>query len=203
MEENSFAAQRHLLHFPRMKQRQASLPGTVTIRDATQADIEAISAIYAHHVRFGLASFEEAAPSPEEMARRFLNIRAQKLFYLVAEAGEAVIGYAYAAPYRTRSAYRYTLEDSVYLRPEAAGFGIGRKLLSALITRCEAQGYRRMIAVIGDSANLPSIRLHERLGFAHAGLLPAVGFKFGRWVDSVLMQRPLGPGDASLPEELA
>src|SRR5262249_15794881 len=141
--------------------------------------------------------------SSEEMVRRFLDIAAQKLPYLAAEVEGVVLGYAYAAPYRTRSAYRYTLEDSVYLSSDATGFGIGRKLLSALIARCEELGYRRRIAVIGDSANLPSIRLHERLGFTHAGLLPAVGFKFGRWVDSVLMQRPLGAGDASLPGELA
>ena len=186
-----------------MKQKRASLSAAVTIRDATGNDFEAITAIYAHHVRFGLATFEEIAPSSNEMVRRFAEIRAQKLPYLAAEAEYKVLGYAYAALYRTRSAYRYTLEDSVYLHPDAAGFGIGRKLLSALIARCEDRGYRRMIAVIGDSANLPSIRLHERLGFAHACLLPAVGFKFGRWVDSVLMQRPLGPGDASLPEEPA
>jgi phosphinothricin acetyltransferase len=186
-----------------MKQCRASLPGTVTIRDATQNDIEAVTAIYSHHVRFGLASFEEEAPSAEEMARRFADIRARKLPYLTAETEGTVLGYAYAAPYRSRPAYRYTLEDSVYLGLDAIGFGIGRQLLSALIAGCEDRGYRRMIAVIGDSANLPSIRLHERLGFTHAGLLPAAGFKFGRWVDSVLMQCPLGPGDASLPEELA
>jgi L-amino acid N-acyltransferase YncA len=185
-----------------MIQRQARHPGGVSIRDATQNDIAAIAAIYAHHVQFGLASFEEAAPSTEEMARRFQDIRTQKLPYLAAEAEGTVLGYAYAALYRTRPAYRYTLEDSVYLSPDAIGFGIGKKLLSVLIARCEDRGYRRMIAVIGDSANLPSIGLHTRLGFAHAGLLPAVGFKFGRWVDSVLMQRPLGLGDASLPEEL-
>jgi L-amino acid N-acyltransferase YncA len=186
-----------------MTQSQASLPGAVSIRDAAQDDIAAISAIYSHHVRNGLASFEEEAPPLEEMARRFRDIRAQKLPYLAAEARGVVLGYAYAAPYRTRSAYRYTLEDSVYLHPGATGAGIGKTLLAALIARCEDRSYRRMIAVIGDSANLASIRLHERLGFTHAGLLPAVGFKFGRWVDSVLMQRPLGLGDASLPEALA
>jgi L-amino acid N-acyltransferase YncA len=186
-----------------MKECRTSLPGTVTIRDATQNDIEPITAIYAHHVRFGLASFEEAAPSTEEMDRRFQEIGAQKLPYIAAESEGTVLGYAYAAPYRTRSAYRYTVEDSVYLSPEAIGLGIGGKLLSTLIAGCEDRGYRRMIAVIGDSANLASIRLHERLGFTDAGLLPAVGFKFGRWVDSVLMQRPLGAGDASLPEEPA
>jgi L-amino acid N-acyltransferase YncA len=191
------------LHLSSMKQRQASLPGAVTIRDTTQKDIKAISAIYSHHVRFGLASFEEEAPAAEEMARRFREVRAHKLPYLTAESEGRVLGYAYAAPYRTRSAYRYTLEDSVYLHPGATGAGIGSALLSALIAGCEHRGYRRMIAVIGDSANLASIRLHERLGFTHAGLLPAVGFKFGRWVDSVLMQRPLGAGDTSLPEALA
>jgi L-amino acid N-acyltransferase YncA len=186
-----------------MKQCRASLPGAVTVRNANQNDIEAIAAIYSHHVRFGLASFEEEAPPAEEMARRFQDIRTQKLPYLTAESEGTVLGYAYAALYRTRSAYRYTLEDSVYLHPGATGCGIGTALLSALIARCEDRSYRRMIAVIGDSANLASMRLHERLGFTHAGLLPAVGFKFGRWVDSILMQRPLGPGHSSLPGSLA
>ena len=184
-----------------MKQGRASLPDAVTIRNATERDITAISAIYAHYVLFGLASFEEVAPTREEMEQRFRAIAAQKLPYLAAEAGGTVLGYAYAALYRTRSAYRFTLEDSVYLHPDATGFGIGRQLLSALIAACEDRGFRRMIAVIGDSAHRPSIRLHERLGFSHAALLPAVGFKFGRWVDSVLMQRPLGAGDTTLPEE--
>jgi phosphinothricin acetyltransferase len=186
-----------------MTRSRASLPGAAAIRDAAPNDIAAITAIYSHHVRNGLASFEEDAPPAEEMARRFRDIGAQNLPYLVAETGGTLAGYAYAAPYRTRSAYRYTLEDSVYLHPGATGAGIGSTLLAALIARCEDGGYRRMIAVIGDSANLASIRLHARFGFTHAGLLPAAGFKFGRWVDCVLMQRPLGPGDASFPEALA
>jgi phosphinothricin acetyltransferase len=182
-----------------MNQRRTSLLKSTTIRDATQNDIDAISAIYAHHVRFGLASFEEEPPSTEEMQRRYSAIVARRLPYLAAEEGGRVAGYAYAAPYRARSAYRYAVEDSVYLDPQAIGRGIGSKLLSALITKCEAKGFRRLIAVIGDSGNLMSIRLHERLGFTHAGLLPAVGFKLGRWVDSVLMQRALGAGDTALP----
>jgi phosphinothricin acetyltransferase len=137
------------------------------------------------------------------MAGPFQDLRTQKLPQLAAEAAGTVLGYTYAVLYRTRPAYRYTLEDSVYLHSDAIDFAIGKKLLSALIARCEDRGYRRMIAVIGDSANLPSRRLHERLGFTHTGLLPAVGFKFGRWVDSVLMQRPLRPGNARLPEEHA
>jgi L-amino acid N-acyltransferase YncA len=186
-----------------MKHRQALVAEAVIIRQAIESDIGAISEIYAHHVRFGLGSFEEQPPSPEEMGRRFREITGQELPYLAAEAKGRVLGYAYAAMYRTRSAYRYTLEDSIYLHPEVMGLGIGRMLLSPLIAACEDQGYRRMIAVIGDSANLASIRLHERLGFSQAGLLPAVGIKFGRWVDCVLMHRPLEPGDASLPEDRA
>jgi len=160
-----------------------------------------LTAIYAHYVLTGLASFEELAPDAEEMGRRFEAIRQRQLPYLVAEREGEPIGYAYASFYRTRSAYRFTLEDSIYLRPEAAGQGIGRELLGRLIQESEALGFRRMIAVIGDSAHRPSIRLHEIMGFTHVGILPSVGFKFGRWVDSVLMQRPLGAGDATLPEE--
>jgi phosphinothricin acetyltransferase len=183
-----------------MGQRHAFNLETLRIRDANENDIEAISSIYARHVRTGLASFEEVPPSPGEMASRFQSIRAHAFPYFVAEAEGAVLGYAYASHYRTRSAYRYTVEDSVYLHPDAIGFGIGGKLLCALIEACEKQGYRRMIAVIGDSANHASIGLHRKAGFSEAGRLPAVGFKFGRWVDSILMQRPLGEGSASLPE---
>jgi phosphinothricin acetyltransferase len=171
----------------------------VQVRPATPEDIGAIRAIYAHHVLKGLASFEEEPPSETELRRRYDDVTGRGLPYLVADFGGLVAGYAYCTLYRTRSAYRYSLEDSVYVRPDAQGRGIGKSLLGELIRRCEALGYRQMIAVIGDSANAPSIGLHASEGFLRVGTLRSVGFKFGRWVDSVLMQRALGRGDASLP----
>jgi L-amino acid N-acyltransferase YncA len=174
----------------------------MNLRPATAADLSAISAIYAHHVQTGLASFETEAPSVPEMARRFETIIGSGYPYLVAEAEGSVLGYAYANVYRTRPAYRFTVEDSIYIAPQATGRGIGRALLARLVTECETRGYRQMLAVIGDSANLASIVLHQRCGFTEKCVLDAVGFKFGRWVDSVLMQRPLGAGSNSLPEAL-
>jgi L-amino acid N-acyltransferase YncA len=171
----------------------------VQVRLAAPGDIEAIQAIYAHHVLKGLASFEEEPPSTSELRRRYEAIVAQRLPYLVAEFGGIVAGYAYCSLYRTRSAYRHSLEDSVYVRPDAQGRGIGKTLLGELIRRSEALGYRQMIAVIGDSANAASIGLHQSEGFLRAGTLRSVGFKFGRWVDSVIMQRPLGSGDSTTP----
>ena len=170
------------------------------IRDAEIGDLEAVQAIYAHHVRNGLASFEENPPDLEEIKRRFDEVSRQELPYLVALLDGVVRGYAYAGRYRTRPAYRYTLEDTVYVEPGFEGRGIGSALLCELINQCERLGYRRMVAVIGDSANWASIRLHERLGFRKCGLIPSVGFKLGRWVDSVLLDRPLGPGDETLPD---
>jgi len=134
------------------------------------------------------------------MARRHASVTTVGFPYLVAEVDGLVAGYAYAAPYRTRAAYRYTVEDSVYIHHEYSGRGIGSALLPALIEACEAAGWRQMVAVIGDSANHASIRLHEKFGFARAGLLTAAGWKFERWVDSVLMQRALGTGDAAPPQ---
>jgi phosphinothricin acetyltransferase len=150
-------------------------------------------------VRTALASFELTPPDAAEIARRRVDVLARGLPYVVAELAGAVVGFAYAAPYRLRPAYRYTVEDSVYVHRDAAGRGVGRELLERLIADCAAAGYRQMIGVIGDSGNAASIGLHAACGFARAGLLPAVGFKFGRWVDSVLMQRPLGEGDATPP----
>ena len=169
------------------------------MRAAAAQDVPAIQAIYAHHVLKGLASFEEVPPSVEEMRRRFEDVVARRLPYLVAQVGGVMAGYGYCAPYRTRSAYRYALEDSIYVRPEAQGRGVGRALLAGLIGRSEALGYRQLIAVIGDSAHQASIGLHESQGFMRVGTLRSVGFKLGRWVDSVIMQRPLGPGDATKP----
>jgi len=174
----------------------------VQIRPATPDDIEAIHAIYSHHVLKGLASFEEEPPSTAELRRRYDEVAGRRLPYLVADFAGTVAGYGYCALYRTRSAYRYTLEDSVYVRADAQGRGVGKTLLAELIRKCEALGYRQLVAVIGDSANAASIGLHESQGFLRVGTLRSAGFKLGRWVDSVFMQRPLGPGDGTPPEEL-
>lgn len=169
------------------------------VRPATPDDLPVIQAIYAHHVARGLASFEEEAPPVQEMRRRYEEVIAKGLPYLVAEAGGAIAGYGYCTLYRTRSAYRYALEDSVYVRNDAVGKGIGKAILGELVRRCEALGYRQMIAVIGDSANAASIGVHASQGFLRVGTLRSTGFKLGRWVDSVLMQRPLGTGDGTPP----
>lgn len=171
------------------------------LRAATPADIPAIRAIYTHHVLHGLASFEIEPPSAAEMRSRFESITGGGYPYLVAadDEGEGVLGYAYASVYRTRPGYRYTVEDSVYVSPARVGQGVGRRLLARLIDESERRGYRQMLAVIGDSANVASIELHRACGFAPAGTLRSVGFKFGRWVDSVLMQRGLGESDRSVP----
>ena len=169
------------------------------LRPAAPADLAAIQAIYAHHVLHGLASFEEEPPSLDEMRRRHDDCVGRGLPWLVADFAGSVAGYGYCSPFRARPAYRYTLEDSVYVRQDALGRGVGSAILRELIVRCEALGYRQLVAVIGDSANAASIKLHARLGFIRSGTLRSAGFKFGRWVDSVVMQRPLGPGDASPP----
>lgn len=171
----------------------------VEVRDAREADMTFVQEIYAHHVLHGLASFEEKAPDVAEMIRRRDAVLALGLPYLVAEMEGRVVGYSYASTYRPRPAYRHTIEDSVYVRDGLAGHGIGRALLTMLIKRCENGPWRQMLAVIGDSANSGSIGLHASHGFRQIGTLDAVGFKFGRWVDSVLMQRPLGHGNLSTP----
>lgn len=173
------------------------------VRPVGDQDIPAITVIYAHHVLHGLASFEIDPPDAVEMGRRRAHINEQGLPYLVAEIGGCIAGYAYAAPYRARPAYRHTVEDSIYIDRDFTGCGVGSALLPALIAACEAAGRRQVIAVIGDSANTASIRLHAKFGFARVGLLPAVGWKFGRWVDSVLMQRELGAGSSAPPVERA
>ena len=161
------------------------------IRDATEQDIAEVAEIYGHHVRHGLASFEEVAPGAAELLERYGAVRKGGFPYLVAVVDARVVGYSYATLYRTRSAYRHTLEDSVYVRDGHGGRGIGAALLSALLERCRTGPWKQMVAVIGDSANTASINLHLRAGFRMVGTLEAVGFKFGRWVDSVLMQRPI------------
>jgi L-amino acid N-acyltransferase YncA len=172
---------------------------SILVRPSTGADVAAITRIYAHHVLHGLASFEEVPPDAAELASRRTSVLRHGLPYLVAEQEGEVAGYCYAAPYRTRSAYRFTIEDSVYVAPDHVGEGIGRALLSKLIALCEHGPWRQMIAVIGDSENFASIGLHRAEGFQMIGTHPAVGFKFGRWVDSVLMQRELGEGARTLP----
>jgi len=176
----------------------ASLP-SVSLRASKQSDLRAIAAIYAHHVRTGTGSFEIDAPDVAEMTRRWRDVTGHGLPYLVAAIAGEVVGYAYAGPYRPRPAYRFTVEDSVYVRADVAGQGIGRSLLLALIDVSEKIGARQMIAVIGDSGNDSSIRVHAVCGFANAGVLKSVGYKFGRWIDVVLMQRTLGPGDTQPP----
>lgn len=161
------------------------------LRPAVPADIPSIAAIYAHHVLHGTASFEITPPDAAEIGRRRDNALQYGLPYLVAEAGPTIVGYAYATPYRPRPAYRFTIEDSIYVHHAHVGKGIGRQLLAALIHHCEQGPWHQMIAVIGDSANTPSIRLHEQLGFVPAGILKSVGWKFDRWLDTVLMQRNL------------
>ena len=169
------------------------------LRAATVADVPAIQSIYAHHVRHGLASFEIEPPSVAEMRSRFESITGAGHPYLVATDGGTLLGYAYACVYRARPGYRYTVEDSVYVSPAAIGHGIGRQLLTRLIDACEHRGYRQMLAVIGDSANTASIELHRACGFIHSGTLRSVGLKFGRWIDSVIMQRELGESDRTVP----
>jgi phosphinothricin acetyltransferase len=169
------------------------------VRDAGERDVPRITAIYAQHVLTGLATFEVVPPDDAEMARRRANVLGWELPYFVAEDGSGILGYAYAAPYRTRAGYRYTVEDSIYVDPAAVGRGVGRRLLERLIEACAACGCRQMVAVIGDTDNSASIGLHEACGFARVGMLPSVGFKFGRWVDSVLMERGLADADRSPP----
>lgn len=171
------------------------------VRDAGAGDIAAIAAIYGHHVRTGLASFETDAPDAAEMSRRHEAIVAKGFPYLVAEIDGKVAGYAYANLYRERFAYRFTCEDSVYVDARYAGRGVGRALLEVLVERCAQRGYRQMVAVIGDSNNAASIGLHRACGFELTGTFKSIGYKHGRWVDSVLMQRTMGAGDASPPDD--
>jgi L-amino acid N-acyltransferase YncA len=163
----------------------------VMIRPAIASDMDAITLIYGHHVNHGTGSFETEAPDRTEMARRWNEVDARGLPWLVADDDGDIGGYACASPYRARPAYRYTVEDSIYVRADRLGTGLGKLLMPALITAAQACGMRQMIAVIGDSANQSSITLHRRFGFDEAGLLRDVGFKFGRWLDTVFMQRSL------------
>jgi phosphinothricin acetyltransferase len=171
------------------------------LRNATVEDIGAITRIYADAVLNGTASYEIDPPDEAEMARRFAAIAEAGLPWLVATRGSEIAGYAYAGPFRARPAYRFIVEDSIYIAPEAKGQGIGRLLLARLIGEAEALGFRQIVSVIGDGANhVASIRLHERAGFVHSGTIAGSGYKFGRWLDTVIMQLALNGGTAAAPD---
>ena len=169
------------------------------IRAATERDLPEIQSIYAYHVLHGTGTFEEEPPSVEEMSARFHKVVDQGCVWLVAVDATGVLGFGYYAPFRERSAYRFTVEDSIYVREDVRGQGVGKGLVSRLIELAIAAGLRQMIAVIGDSENVGSIGVHASLGFHMVGTMKSTGIKFGRWLDVVTMQRPLGKGDATLP----
>lgn len=169
------------------------------IRSATMADAPALAAIYGHHALNGFGTFEETAPSPEDMAARMKAVTDLGLPYRIAEIDGEILGFAYAGPFRARSAYRYTVEDSVYIAPGRQGQGVGKALLTAVIAACEPLGLRQMVAMIGDTENAGSVGVHRACGFVHTGTLTAVGYKAGRWVDVVIMRRPLNGGEATPP----
>ncbi len=175
------------------------MTASLSIRPSTEADLPAITAIYAWHVEHGTGTFELDVPDPAEMRRRRADVLGKGLPWLVAERAGEVLGYAYANHFRPRRAYRFCLEDSIYLADAARGQGVGRLLLAELMARCQAAGARQMLAVIGDSANAGSIGVHRSLGFEHTGVLKSAGWKFGRWLDVVLMQKALGLGDSVAP----
>lgn len=183
-----------------MSPRSAARPADPHIRPAAPDDLARVWAIYRHHVLTGTATFEIVPPSLDEMVARHAAVTAKHFPWLVAACDGEVVGYAYATSYRPRPAYAWTVEDSIYLDPTATGRGIGRALLTRLIDDCAALGLRQMIAVIGDSANAASIRLHRALGFTDSGIQRDVGLKFGRWLDTVTLQRALGEGGASIPD---
>lgn len=170
------------------------------IRDAAQADVPAITAIYGHHVMHGTGTFDETPPDQSEMAARLARITGHGWAWLVAEGEDgSVIGYAHYAPFRDKSGFRHAAEDSIYVRNDVRGQGVGKALVQALIERAQKAGFRQMVAIIGDAENVGSIGLHVSLGFRRVGVMKAVGLKFGRWLDVVVMQRDLGDGDRSLP----
>jgi len=169
------------------------------VRASTEADLARCTEIYRHHVLHGTASFEIDPPDLAEMGRRRAAVLELGLPHLVAERDGDILGYAYAGRWRPRPAYEFSVEDSIYIDKDAVGRGVGRALLPVLVEQCTALGKRQMVAVIGDSAQTPSIRLHASCGFEMIGTIKSIGFKFGRWLDSVLMQRALGPGDTTSP----
>jgi len=182
--------------------KPSTSPVKVRVRPATEADMPAIQEIYSHYVLDTTASFEDEPPTVAEMLARWQRVTSRGLPYLVAMHRKRVVGYAYAGPFRERSGYRYTIEDSVYVAEDLRGRDVGNALMTELIERCTALGFRQMIAVIGDSTNASSLALHSRHGFFVVGALSSTCFKFGRWVDAVLMQRILGDGDNSLPPKV-
>jgi L-amino acid N-acyltransferase YncA len=169
------------------------------IRDSRESDVPSVWEIYSHYVRHSWSTFEETPPSLGEISLRRAAMLSGGTPHLVAELDGKVVGYCYAGPYRLRPAYRFTVENSVYVAEHARGRGVGSALLSEVLERCSRGPWRQMIAIIGDSANVSSIALHRKFGFAPVGTLNSVGFKLGRWVDTVLMQRALGPGDSTPP----
>ncbi|HYF06198.1 MAG TPA: GNAT family N-acetyltransferase [Acetobacteraceae bacterium] len=169
------------------------------IREAAEADLPAITAIYAHHVLHGTGTFEEEPPDRAEMAARLAKVLKARCAWLVSEDETGITGFAYFAPFRDRSAYRFCAENSVYVREGVRGQGVGKALVAELLARAETRGFRQMLAVIGDSENAGSIGLHASLGFRQAGVIHAVGLKFGRWLDVVFMQKSLGEGDRDIP----
>jgi len=176
---------------------------SLVIRPSTPADLPDITAIYAWNVRHGTGTFEIVPPDQAEIERRRDGVLFKGLPWLVADDGGRVLGYAYANEFRPRPAYRFCLEDSIYMADEARGRGVGRALLAELLAQCEARGARQMLAVIGDSSNAASIGVHRAVGFEHTGLMRAAGWKFDRWLDVVVMQRALGQGDSVPPAERA
>jgi L-amino acid N-acyltransferase YncA len=181
--------------------RRGPKPGrqTMNIAQALHADLPEIQGIYAHHVLHGTGTFEETPPSIEEITERFEAGTARNTDWLVAKDATGVLGFGYYGPFRHRSAYDFTVEDSVYVRDDVRGQGVGKALVAELLQRAEQRGYRQMLALIGDSENIGSIGMHASLGFARSGVLRAAGLKFGRWLDVVIMQKSLGEGDGTLP----
>ena len=173
-----------------------------TIRPSREADLPAITAIYAHHVLHGTGTFETTPPSETEMGTRHADVLSKGLPYLVAEDAGRVLGFAYCQWFKPRPAYRYSAEDSIYMHPDAIGCGLGKQLLSELMQRAQDAGIRKLIAVIGDSANAGSIGVHRALGFSDAGCIKSCGWKFGQWLDIVLMEKALGEGDTTAPEAI-
>lgn len=172
-----------------------------TIRDSRDQDLAAITAIYGHHVLHGTGTFETTPPTEAEMAARRADVLGKGLPYLVAEQDGRVVGFAYCQWFKPRPAYRFSAEDSIYVEPDAAGRGLGRALLQELVARAERCGIRKLIAVIGDSANAPSIGVHRASGFSHSGSIASCGWKFDRWLDIVLMERSVGAGDSTPPRD--
>jgi L-amino acid N-acyltransferase YncA len=174
-----------------------------TIRPSRDTDIPAITAIYSHHVRTGTGTFETTPPTEDEMSARRADVLSKALPYLVAEDGGQVLGFAYCQWFKPRPAYRFSAEDSIYLHPDATGKGLGKALLAELVRQAQESGIRKLIAVIGDSNNAGSVSVHRSLGFTHVGTLKSCGWKFGKWLDCVLMEKSLGEGDTTPPEAAA